>query len=275
MNYQFVHNEDSEVEKPFIAQLLAQQSHRCRWQYLPGQKDDISGQGRENWREVVLKDRLLAALKRINLNADGKPWLDAARLNQAWRDLDRLTASAGHSLMEKNQAATTLLLEGTVVEGLTGWNAGRNQRIHYIDWHHPENNEFLIINQFRVDEPDGQHKKFILPDIVLFVNGIPLVVIECKSPATTNPIEEGINQLLRYSNQRHWLEAKEGNEKLFHYAQLLVVTDYDHALMACPCAQFEHYLAWKDCYPTLSTQSDKQPYSGRSPVPAQTTRRRH
>ncbi|MCX7099463.1 MAG: HsdR family type I site-specific deoxyribonuclease [Methylococcales bacterium] len=248
MSNDSVHNEYSEVELPFIQQLLAQQSHG--WQYLPGKKDDISGQGRENWREVILKDRLLAALKRINLNAHGKPWLDDTRLNQALRDLDRLTASTGHSLIEKNQAATALLLAGTLVEGVADWNAGRNQRIQFIDWYHPENNEFLIINRFRVDEPDGQHKNFIEPDIVLFVNGIPLVVIECKSPATTNPIEEGINQLLRYSNQRHWLEAKEGNEKLFYYAQLMMVTDYDHALMACPGAQLEHYLAWKDCYPT-------------------------
>lgn len=243
------HNEYTEVEKPFIEQLLAQESHL--WNYLPGDKDSIKDQGRENWREVILKERLLAALKRINVDANGKPWLDDVRLNQAWRDLDRLTAAPGHSLMEKNQTATALLLEGTVVEGVADWNAGRNQRIQYIDWHNPKNNEFLIINRFRVDEPDGQHKNFIVPDIVLFVNGIPLVVIECKSPATTNPIEEGINQLLRYSNQRHWLDAREGNEKLFYYAQLLIVTDYDDARMACPGAQFEHYLAWKDCYPTL------------------------
>ena len=243
------HNEYTEVEKPLIEQLLAQESHL--WDYLPGDKESISGQGRENWREVILKERLLSALKRVNIDDSGKPWLDDVRLNQAWRDLDRLIAAPGHSLMEKNQAATALLLEGTVVEGVPDWNAGRNQRIQYIDWHNPQNNNFLVISQFRVDEPDGQHKKFILPDIVLFVNGIPLVVIECKSPATTNPIEEGIHQLLRYSNQRHWLDAREGNEKLFYYTQLLIVTDYDNARMACPGAQFEHYLAWKDCYPTL------------------------
>lgn len=253
------HNEDSEVEQPFIAQLLAQSGQL--WRHIQGSKDCIAGQGREHWREVVLKSCLLASLKRINRDASGKQWLDDQRLNQAWKDLDKLTAAPSHSLMEKNQAATQLLLEGTVVDGLPGWNDGRNQRIQYIDWDTPQNNDFLIINQFRVDEPDGQHKKFILPDIVLFVNGIPLVVIECKSPATTNPIEEGINQLLRYSNQRDWVETREGNEKLFHYAQLLIVSDYDDARLACPGAQLEHYLPWKDCYPTsmatLVTQTGK------------------
>ncbi|WP_020563167.1 type I restriction endonuclease subunit R [Methylosarcina fibrata] len=245
------HNEDSEVEQPFIAQLLAQPAQL--WRHVQGSKDSITDQGREHWREVLLKPRLLDALQRINLDASGKPWLDDRRLNQAFKDLDRLNAATGHGLMEKNQAATRLLLEGTTVDGLPGWNGGRDQRIHFIDWHTPENNDFLIINQFRIDEPDGQHKKFILPDIVLFVNGIPLVVIECKSPATTNPIEEAINQLLRYSNQRDWVDAREGNEKLFHYAQLLIVSDYDDARLACPCAQFEHYLPWKDCYPTTDT----------------------
>ena len=253
------HNEDSEVEQPFIAQLLAQSGQL--WRHVQGSKDSIGEQGREHWREVLLKPRLFDALKRINRDVSGKPWLDDSRLNQAFKDLDRLSAATGLGLMEKNQAASRLLLEGTTVEGLPGWNEGRKQRIQFIDWHTPANNDFLIINQFRVDEPDGQHKKYIEPDIVLFVNGIPLVVIECKSPATTNPIEEGIDQLLRYSNQRDWVDAREGNEKLFHYAQLLIASDYDDARLACPGALFEHYLPWKDCYPTtmpaLAAQTGK------------------
>ncbi|MBW1691422.1 MAG: hypothetical protein DRG87_07460 [Deltaproteobacteria bacterium] len=74
--------------------------------------------------------------------------------------------------------------------------------------------------QFRVDVPGG--KTFIAPDIVLFVNGIPLVVAECKSPNITNPMEEGINQLLRYSNQRHEVEEEEGSERLFYYNQCMI-----------------------------------------------------
>jgi type I site-specific restriction-modification system R (restriction) subunit len=92
--------------------------------------------------------------------------------------------------MEANQAATELLLKGTTVDGVTGWDQGRTQTVHYIDWDHPENNTFRVVNQFRVDEPGGQAKKFIVPDLVLFVNGIPLVVVECKSPGVQEPIEE-------------------------------------------------------------------------------------
>ncbi len=87
--------------------------------------------------------------------------------------------------------------------GLPNWDQGRAQRVRFIDFDDAANNDFLAISQFRVDEPGGQAKKFVAPDVVLFVNGIPLVVIECKSPYITDPMAEGITQLRRYANQRH------------------------------------------------------------------------
>lgn len=265
---QLEHNEWTEVEKLLIDQLLAQSEFStAKWEFLEGSRISVTGQGRDNFREVLLRERLATGLKRINKNPAGEEWLDQPRINQAIKDLDGLRAATGQNLMERNQAATRLLLEGTVVDGVDGWDGGRDRRVHFIDWKNPANNEFLIINQFRVDEPVGQQHGYILPDLVLFVNGIPLVVIECKSPATTNPIEEGINQLLRYSNQRHWVDADEGNEKLFYYTQLMITTDFDDARMCTPGGQFEHYLPWKDCYPTLL--SDLAGRLGRSKASAQ------
>ena len=126
--------------------------------------------------------------------------------------------------MEANRALTSLLLTGTTVEGVESRDGGRGQAVHYIDWNHPERNEFLAINQFRVDEPGGQAHKFVVPDIVLFVNGIPLVVIECKSPYITEPAVEAIDQLQRYANQRARVNDDEGNERLFHFNQFVVAT---------------------------------------------------
>ena len=162
------------VEKPFLDQLV-----RMGWKLVTGSLDDPSMTGRETFREVLLKADLRKALERINLR-DGAPWLDDSRISQAVSALERIAAP---SLMEANQAATDLLLKGMTVEGLPGWDQGRAQTVHYIDWDHPENNTFTVVNQFRVDCPGGQAKKFIVPDLVLFVNGIPLVVVECKSPA--------------------------------------------------------------------------------------------
>lgn len=263
------HTEYTEVEQPFIDQLL-QQGGAVSWQFLNGMQGllpTLKGQGRTSFREVLLTERLRERIRQINRDPQGQLWLDDSRINKAIRDLERLQDATGSGLIDKNRAATTLLLDGTVVSGVEHWDHGRNRPVQYIDWDNPANNEFLIINQFRVDEPVGQQKKFMLPDIVLFVNGIPLVVIECKSPAATEPMAEGIQQLLRYSNQRHDVDSEEGNEQLFHYAQLMISTSFDDARMACPGALYEHYLPWKDCYPSL--HSDLASGLGRDRASAQ------
>ncbi len=93
--------------------------------------------------------------------------------------------------MEANQQATELLLSGISVDGLPDWDGGRGQTIHYIDWDHPENNRFTAINQYKVKCPPGHDsaKGHIIPDIVLLVNGIPLVVVECKSRTVPEGME--------------------------------------------------------------------------------------
>ena len=154
---------------------------------------------RANFREVMLKGRLRAALRKLNLR-DGKPWLDDARIERAIADLERL---GEHRVMEANQAATQLLLNGTVADGLPDWDNGRNQPVKFIDFEHPENNDFLVINQFKVELTSG--RGHVIPDATLFVNGIPLVLAEFKSPGIQEPLAAAINQLLRYSNQRRAL----------------------------------------------------------------------
>ena len=151
-------------------------------------------------------------------------------------------------LIELNERMTERLLEGVSVSGLPDWDQGRSQRVRFIDFDHPERNDFLAINQFRVDEPGGQAKKFVAPDVVLFVNGIPLVVIECKSPYIIDPMAEGINQLRRYANQRA-LGMPEGNEQLFWTNQFVVSTYGDKARVGTFTAEPEHFLEWKDAAP--------------------------
>src|SRR5680860_865022 len=168
------------VEQPFIDQLIS-----MGWKYSTGNLDHPTASGRDNFRQALLLDDLRDALVRINLNDQGEEWLDQARVSQAVSALQRLGTL---KLLEANQEFMELLLKGTVVEGLPGWDHGKSHTARYIDWDHPENNEFRAINQFRVDEPGGQAKKFVVPDIVLFVNGIPLAVVECKSPYLTAPM---------------------------------------------------------------------------------------
>ena len=94
----------------------------------------------------------------------------------------------------------------------------------------------------------------VIPDAVLFVNGIPVVVAEFKSPGIQNPLQEAINQLLRYSNQRHELlptlyTDNDGVERLFHTNQVLIASDFFEARAATIGAPPEAYLEWADTTP--------------------------
>lgn len=233
-------SEYTEAEKPLLDQLSG-----LDWQVIEGSKSDPAVTERDSFRGSILEDRLRAALLKINPGPDGNSWLDDSRLAEVVSSLTR--AEVG-KLIELNERMTERLLEGVSVAGLPDWDQGRSQRVKFIDFENPANNDFLAISQFRVDEPGGQAKKFVAPDVVLFVNGIPLVVIECKSPYTTDPIAEGINQLRRYANQRH-LGLPEGNEQLFWTNQFVVSTYGDKARVATFTAGPEHFLEWKDPFP--------------------------
>jgi type I restriction enzyme R subunit len=231
-----------DVEKPFVAQLQA-----LGWSHSEGSIDDPSVTGRSRFTEVIQEGVLRERLRALNPGPDGQPWLDEARLSEAVAAITRLGT---HRLMEANQKATELLIKGLTVEGLPGWDGGRGQTIRYIDWNTPTNNRFTVVNQYRVDCPPGYNsgKAFIVPDLVLLVNGVPLVVVECKSPSIPEPLAEAVDQLRRYSNQRKAafeIDDNEGNEALFATNQLLIATSFDEARVACVGAAFEHYAQWK------------------------------
>jgi type I restriction enzyme R subunit len=231
-----------DVEKPFVAQLQA-----LGWTHIVGSLDDPAATGRSRFAEVIQEGLLREQLRALNPGADGAPWLDDARLSEAVAAITRLGT---HKLMEANQKATDLLIKGLTVEGLPGWDGGRGQTLRYIDWDTPANNRFTVVSQYRVDCPSGYNsgKAFIVPDLVLLVNGIPLVVVECKSPSIPEPLAEAVDQLRRYSNQRKAaleIDDNEGCEALFATNQLLVATSFDHARVGCVGAAFEHYAQWK------------------------------
>lgn len=230
------------VERPFVEQLVS-----MGWRHVEGDLDTPAATSRTSFTEVVQEATLRRQLHALNLDATGQPWLDDERLSQAVGAITRIPA---HRLMEANQAATELLLGGLTVEGLPGWDGGRGQTIHFIDWQTPERNEFSVVNQYRVDCPPGHNrgKAFIVPDLVLLVNGIPLGVVECKSPSVPEPLAEAVDQLRRYSNQRRAageVDDNEGNEPLFHTNQLLIATSFDEARVGSVGAAFRHYAAWK------------------------------
>jgi type I restriction enzyme R subunit len=230
--------EYSRVELPLIEQLQG-----LGWVHIEGSKSDPGVTGRRSFRQVFPERRLGDAITRINPGRDGEPWLDDGRVAQAVGALLRPKAVR---LVEVNQELTERLLLGTTVDGVEGWDHGRDRIVQFIDWEHPERNEFLVVNQFRVDEPGGQGRKYIAPDLVLFVNGIPLVVIEAKSPGVVEPMVKAIRQLRRYANQRG---QPEGNERLFYTNQFVMATSFEKALVGTFTAEDEHFAEWKTTEP--------------------------
>ncbi|MCY3807634.1 MAG: type I restriction endonuclease, partial [bacterium] len=201
------------VERPLLEHLA-----RLGWETLvwserkPGYSVDRSSD-----RDVLLEQRLRSALLRINPGRDGEPWLDRSRLDSAVAELR--SSPAGSGLLEANRLSTDLLLGGTTVAGLDGWDGGRDRSVAYICWEDPSANDFLAVSQFTVATPGRAPN--IRPDVTLFVNGVPLVVIEAKPPGSDSGIADAIDQLRRYANQRG-AEAPEGAEHLFWTNQFTV-----------------------------------------------------
>ena len=233
-------SEWAEVEKPLLDQLRT-----LGWQTLDWSKAVPTDRvGRATDRDTLLEERLRDAIRRINPGPDATAWLDDTRVNAAVAELRSMPA--GIKLLEANRKCTDLLLRGVSVPGLEGWNNGRLQTIDYIDWDDPAANDFLAVSQFAIGTPGTA--KDIRPDITLFVNGIPLVVIEAKAPGNDGLLASAVEQLRRYANQRE-SQVAEGSERLFWTNQFTVVTNGDRAEAGTFTALAEHYVAWKDPYP--------------------------
>ena len=230
-----------QVERPLLAHLASLGWETLVW----SERQAAHDVDRSSDRDVILEQRLRSALLRINPGPDGAPWLDEARINAVVAELR--SPPAGARLLEANRLSTDLLLRGTTVAGLDGWDGGRDRTVDYIDWDDPSANDFLAVSQFPVATPGRAPN--IRPDVVLFVNGVPLVAIEAKPPGSDSGITDGIDQLRRYANQRGG-EAAEGAEQLFWTNQFTVATTGERAEAATFSALPEHYLAWKDPFPS-------------------------
>lgn len=224
-------------EKEYVEEPLLRQLERLGWTILhAGEegKGDPSITFRESFAEVVIEQKLKAALLRIN------PWLEEDQLHAIVREMTVPGVTGG--LIENNQYILEKLIENTSAENR---KTGRPDTVHFIDFTNPNKNEFLAVSQYKLNIPGTE--KHIIPDIVLFVNGLPLVVIECKSAYLPDPMGEAIEQLMRYQNRRG--DEKEGNEKLFWYNQLLVATSKQLCRYSSITGEYEHFIEWKDPYP--------------------------
>ncbi|MFY0571124.1 type I restriction endonuclease subunit R [Archangium lansingense] len=206
---------------------------------------------RDSPSEPLLVKRLEAALRRLN------PWLSPENVQKAVRHIGVGLAALG--LAEANERAYTALVHNLSVEQDLG--AGKQgQTVRFIDFENPDRNDFAFVRQYRVSGA----KTDVIADIAIFVNGIPLAVIECKSPTIAHPVSEGIEQLLRYQEVGEQYRGR-GAPRLFMTAQMLVSTCGEAARYATVGTPTRFWAEWKDSYP-LSRQ-DISTLLAREPKP--------
>jgi type I restriction enzyme, R subunit len=221
------------VEEPLIAQLRA-----LGWSHVEGDRYLPASTERDDFRELVLRGRLSVAVRYLN------PTLTDAEVSRTIAELERLTGLPGGPVAV-NRAVLDAITVGVKIAP-DDPSANRDITVALVDFENRGTNDFLAINQFRLDPP-GMGEP-IIPDVVLFVNGLPLVVIECKSPAISEPMDEAIGQLLRYSNQRNASQT-EGVPRLFAYNALMIGTSFDEARVASVGTPMSEYRTWVDTYP--------------------------
>ena len=235
------------VEKPFLNQLAA-----LGWKVIeqgPQFPTDPAKSLRKSFREIILRDVFRQSVRAINLMENGRlgsPTSNSKNLGT------RSPTCPAPSLLEANENAQKLLYRTQVDQNeLTG---EQDPNVKLIDFRNPERNHFLAINQFRIDTP-GRVKDCIIPDIVLFVNGLPLVVVEAKdaNEVQANPMYEAFRQLMRYTDQREGAKEaglREGVPRLFFTNQFLIRTCGEQAEFGTiTSTEEEYFYPWRDIYP--------------------------
>ncbi|MYB45864.1 MAG: type I restriction endonuclease subunit R [Acidimicrobiia bacterium] len=228
-------DEFSRAEEP-ARQLL----EKLGWCYVPR---DVLAAERDGEGQVLLNARLSAALLRLN------EWMTEEQADRAIFDLENLDGLG----MARNQRVHEYLTYGMPLR--VDSSRGRETRnVRFFDFDHPTAalNEFVVTTQFRVRgslEPSGRnsggHGRTVVPDLVLFVNGIPLVVMEAKAPSLLGWKTEAVKQLRRYQDTR---------PELFYYNLLCVALCGADAAFGPVGAPEGAYVPWKSILPYSEDQ---------------------
>lgn len=211
---------ESAIEELAI-ELLEKQGYQ--YVYAPDIAPDSETPERTSFDEVLLLERLRTAVGRIN------PSIPADAREDAIKQILRLNSP---ELIANNEAFHRMLTEGIKVSYHKD-GADRGDLVWLLDLKNPQNNEFLVSNQFTVLENEENKR----PDVILFVNGLPLVVIELKNPADENAtVKSAYRQLQTY---------KQAIPGLFTYNGFMVVSDGLEAKAGSLSAGYSRFMAWK------------------------------
>jgi type I restriction enzyme R subunit len=189
---------------------------------------DIAPDGRtperQNWNDVVLLGRLRVAVDRLNPHLSTDAREDAVR---------KVLRAESPILVLSNRRFHEFLAEGVDVETRRQQGRIAGDKAWLVDFDHPENNDWLVVNQFAVIE-NGHSRR---PDLVVFLNGLPFAIFELKNPADEQAtIWTAYQQLQTYEAEI---------PSLFHFNELLSVSDGTEARLGCLTAPRERFLPWR------------------------------
>ncbi|WP_273225743.1 type I restriction endonuclease subunit R [Geosporobacter ferrireducens] len=205
----------------FAVELLGKSGYQ--YIYAPDIAPDSDTPERQSFEDVLLLERLETAVGRIN------PKIPADAREDAIKQIQRLTSP---ELITNNEVFHRMLTEGIKVSYQQDGN-DRGDLVWLIDFNKPENNDFIVANQFTVIE-NGVNKR---PDIILFVNGLPLVVIELKNPADENAtVKAAYQQLQTY---------KQTIPNLFTFNAFMIISDGLEAKAGSLSAGLSRFVTWK------------------------------
>ncbi len=212
------------ISEDHIEQIVIQEFIDLGYSYVNGA--DISPEGISQERqfdEVVLKQRLQAAISKLNPNVPYEAQEEAVK---------KLLRTNSPNLFQNNYDVHRYLTDGVDVEYRKGDRIA-GDKVWLIDYENPSNNEYLVVNQFTIIENNVNKR----PDIILFINGLPLVVIELKNAVDENAtINSAFNQLQTY---------KQAIPSLFQYNALLIVSDGWEALYGSLTSPKQFFVPWK------------------------------
>lgn len=183
---------------------------------------------------VLLRDILRGQLRRLNryAYAGAENEFSAANIERAMEDLDEPLTDG---LVRTSEKIYDALLLGKSYPETVGDGKMLSFNLRYIDWDNPQNNMFHVTEEFAVDSRDRQHNA--RPDIVLFINGIPFAVIECKAPHI--PVDEAVGQMIR-NQQAAYIP------QLFKFAQFVVATNKNAVKYATVGTPKKFWSVWKE-----------------------------
>ena len=215
----------SKITETEIELLAIEELEKLGWKYIYAPQIACDGDfpERNSYQDIILKERLKNAIAKINPN------IPLLAQEQALNQVLRIATT---DLLQTNETFQNYIANGIPIDYQKDGDT-RGNKVFLVDYNNVSNNEFLVVNQFTVIENQNNKR----PDIILFINGLPLIIIELKNPADEKAtVKKAFTQLSNY---------KTAIPSLFYYNSFLIASDGLEAKAGTLTSSFSRFMAWK------------------------------